>query len=662
MLHLHCKGIAEVTNLEEYTGLKALYLESNSIEELDGLLHLVQLRCLYMSKNCLYDLAGVTRLTALTTLDVGENQIESLEALRGHPTVSTFLAPGNKIKDVQGIDALKDCPQLVTLDLSKNKLADTSCVDFLIEHLGQRLSLLKLQGNPVVSEVPSYRKMIVCGFERLNYLDEMPVFPKDRRLALAWRRGGVEEEKAERARYFEEERAERERQRQRFNDMVITARAAAEARRAAGEEPTDPLELRYQFMSEEAKAEAKMLYEEGVPEWKLEELRNQEQLPWQIKERREEQEAAAAAAAKTKAKAGVSSKLTLEELAAEEDEDDEMGGGEEFVVTAAAAAAAGAQKENVPFSNSNHEENTGGGGTTFSSAPMTTVPVAMACDESFDASEDIPVAVPVEEGEEDDDEAVEDAGAEQQQYPPQEHQGVGGSLPPPPPPPSSLPLPSFPVGGGIVPGVVVGGELLARSRAPPGAHAAARRAVMARELERHAAATDAAGAGTGGKEFAAQPGQHHKSPVVYGTRAYQGLWAQAVALGEIQEAENATAKNTEAEKNDDDDDHHHAGEQRRRSDGSEYTETATGEQKDEEEEEEFDDDDDSIDDDRDPYERYSVSTVAGQVPPQQPQHPAPSFSEEAAAPEATAAPPPPSYGGGGDDDDDDDEDDLYDLD
>ena len=26
MLHLHCKGIAEVTNLEEYTGLKAVYL------------------------------------------------------------------------------------------------------------------------------------------------------------------------------------------------------------------------------------------------------------------------------------------------------------------------------------------------------------------------------------------------------------------------------------------------------------------------------------------------------------------------------------------------------------------------------------------------------------------------------------------------------------
>lgn len=209
VLHLHCKGIAEVTNLEEYVGLKAIYLESNSVEELDGLLHLRQLRCLYMSKNCLFGLEGAVRLTALTTLDVSENQIESLEGLRGHAAVATLIASGNKIRDVGAIDALRECPALATLDLSKNKMAARACVDFLIDAMGDRLSLLKLQGNPVVSEVPSYRKTLVCGCTRLNYLDEMPVFPKDRRLAEAWKRGGVEEEKAERARCFADEKAER---------------------------------------------------------------------------------------------------------------------------------------------------------------------------------------------------------------------------------------------------------------------------------------------------------------------------------------------------------------------------------------------------------------------------------------------------------------------
>jgi hypothetical protein len=42
--------------------------------------------------------------------------------------------------------------------------------------------------------------------------------------ATARRRGGVEAEKAERARCFADEVAERERQRERFNDMVSAAR------------------------------------------------------------------------------------------------------------------------------------------------------------------------------------------------------------------------------------------------------------------------------------------------------------------------------------------------------------------------------------------------------------------------------------------------------
>ena len=43
-----------------------------------------------------------------------------------------------------------------------------------------------LRRYAAVSEVPSYRKTIICGFKGLNYLDDMPVFPKDRRLAQAW--------------------------------------------------------------------------------------------------------------------------------------------------------------------------------------------------------------------------------------------------------------------------------------------------------------------------------------------------------------------------------------------------------------------------------------------------------------------------------------------
>ena len=55
-------------------------------------------------------------------------------------------------------------------------------------------------------------------------MDDSPVFPKDRRLAAAWLKGGVEEEKAERGRIFEDERNERERHRAAFDEMVADAR------------------------------------------------------------------------------------------------------------------------------------------------------------------------------------------------------------------------------------------------------------------------------------------------------------------------------------------------------------------------------------------------------------------------------------------------------
>jgi hypothetical protein len=41
----------------------------------------------------------------------------------------------------------------------------------------------------------NYRKTIVAAMPSLNYLDDMPVFPKDRRYAVAFIEGGVEAER-----------------------------------------------------------------------------------------------------------------------------------------------------------------------------------------------------------------------------------------------------------------------------------------------------------------------------------------------------------------------------------------------------------------------------------------------------------------------------------
>jgi hypothetical protein len=40
-----------------------------------------------------------------------------------------------------------------------------------------------------------YRKTILAGMPTLNYLDDMPVFAKERRLAVAFMEGGVEGER-----------------------------------------------------------------------------------------------------------------------------------------------------------------------------------------------------------------------------------------------------------------------------------------------------------------------------------------------------------------------------------------------------------------------------------------------------------------------------------
>ena len=102
-------------------------------------------------------------MTSLTTLDVSDNKIRSFEGLRGHAAITTLIASGNAVADVSGIEPLDGCASLVTIDLSKNKLSGAECADFFLEKFADRAKLLKLQGNPVVSEVPSYRKKMVSG-------------------------------------------------------------------------------------------------------------------------------------------------------------------------------------------------------------------------------------------------------------------------------------------------------------------------------------------------------------------------------------------------------------------------------------------------------------------------------------------------------------------
>lgn len=204
VLYLHYKGFAKIENLEEYTGLKCLWLECNGISTIENLGHLKELRCLYLHQNLISKIENLDELCELDTLNLSNNSIARIENISCLKKLNTLQVSHNRLSSKDDIAHLVNCDNLSVVDLSQNWLNDPRIVDVLSQM--KNLRVVNLMGNDVIKEIKNYRKTLILKCKNLKYLDDRPVFPRERACAEAWERGGRDAENEERQNWINIER------------------------------------------------------------------------------------------------------------------------------------------------------------------------------------------------------------------------------------------------------------------------------------------------------------------------------------------------------------------------------------------------------------------------------------------------------------------------
>lgn len=99
--------------------------------------------------------------TKLDTLNMSHNYIKTIENCHSLilPALNTLNLSHNTLGPIEGLEALVHCKTLSILDLSHNRIDDILFVKILSQM--PELRVLTLTGNPIINEIPAYRKTLI---------------------------------------------------------------------------------------------------------------------------------------------------------------------------------------------------------------------------------------------------------------------------------------------------------------------------------------------------------------------------------------------------------------------------------------------------------------------------------------------------------------------